>query len=156
MTKDQLDRMLSRASKSVQRLNRDLARVIPYPEEHPKKAIKRIRQSRDAPNKLEQEWLNKLRSLFPDYTFRYGAKRYKLANGLWYKPDITCGHFDVPGLEGFPMESQDKETAWEVKGPKSWRGGFENLKMAAHQWPEVRWILVWKIEGQWHEQLIVA
>jgi hypothetical protein len=62
-----------------------------------------------------------------------------LGNGIWYKPDFT----------GFVDGSY---TAWEVKGPHAFRGGFENLKVAANQYKEINWHLVWKEGGQWKDQ----
>lgn len=103
---------------------------------------RRIRQS-------QKPLLNKLEGrFFSSYLMHLGvrihaqSKRYMLANGLWYKPDFTAV---IAG----------EETAWEVKGPKAWRGGFENLKVAASTWPEVRWILVWEIEHEWRFQVVV-
>ena len=72
------------------------------------------------------------------------SKRYKLGNGIWFKPDMT-GNDTRDG----------RETAYEVKGPHAFRGGFENLKVAAHQWPEVRWLLVWKERGEWKQQEVL-
>jgi len=94
-------------------------------------------------NKLELAWWNVLHAKHPEVKFRAQARRYKLANGLWYKPDITASM-----CNGF-------ETAWEVKGPKAFRGGFEMIKTAAHEWPEVRWLMVWKEGVEWREQLIL-
>lgn len=75
---------------------------------------------------------------------RAQSKRYKLGNGIWYKPDMT-GNDTRDG----------KETAYEVKGPFAFRGGFENLKVAASTWQEVNWILVWKDNGEWKQQKIL-
>jgi len=109
---------------------------------------KRIRQdAKPRLNKLEQEWLTYLRSFWPNqYIFRAQDKRYELANGWWFKPDVTCSLF------------VDRETCWEVKGPKAarWsRRGEMTLKAAARAWPEVRWILVWKEGGEWRTQEVL-
>lgn len=127
--------------------------LIPPLQEQEKGTImkvkRRIRQDRSKPNKLEREWLDWLRAYNPLEQFRFGERRYKLANGTWYKPDVTCqSHL-------WEDTQEHKETAWEVKGTKSWRGGFEFLKIAAHQWPEVRWVLVWKEDGLWNEQEVL-
>lgn len=110
-----------------------------------KPSPKRLRQSsKPLLNKLESEYLERLKLTWPNGIIRAQAKRYMLANGLWYKPDFTAL---LPGSSG--------ETAWEVKGPHAWRGGFENLKMAAHEWPEVQFILAWKQDGEWVSQEIL-
>lgn len=103
-------------------------------------AKKRIRQSaKPLMNKLETDFFLYIMRHLPDAKIRAQAKRYKLANGLWYKPD-------------FIAQVHGRETAWEVKGPHAFRGGFENLKMAAHEWPEVKFILAWKEGGSWNTQ----
>lgn len=104
----------------------------------------RIRQSsKPLLNKLESEYLKMLQShsgceIFPQ------AVRFRLGNGIWYKPDfivITPMH-DVLGIE--------------VKGPKAFRGGFENLKVAASLYKWIRWKLVWKDEqGEWTTQPVL-
>lgn len=102
----------------------------------------RIRQSsKPLMNQLESEWFALLKSSGWMNNLRPQAKRYKLGNGIWYKPDVTGN------------DSRDgRETAYEVKGPHAFRGGFENLKVAAGIWPEVRWILVWKVGEEWRQQ----
>ena len=105
---------------------------------------KRIRQSqKPLMNKLEQEWFDHLVSTFPKLWFCPQTTKFKLGNGIWYKPDITCPYFN--GIF----------TCWEVKGPFAHRGGFENLKVAASKYPEFKWILVWKENGQWKEQTVL-
>jgi hypothetical protein len=111
-----------------------------------KRTVNRLRQSDKPPlNKLETEFYNHLLfSIRESFGIvRQQAKRYKLANGTWYKPDFTSM------VDG-------RETAWEVKGPYSYRAGMDKLKIAAHQWPEVRFVLVWKQDGVWQEQEIRA
>ena len=109
---------------------------------------KRIRQdTKPRLNKLEQEWFDELRNRWPfatmPFKLRTQDKRYELANGWWFKPDVTCSNYE------------GRETCWEVKGPKAarWsRRGEMTLKAAARAWPEVRWILVWKENGEWKTQ----
>lgn len=110
----------------------------------------RIRQSKEEPlNKLEAEWYEIIRRQFPNYPPpRPQCRRYKLGNGIWYKPDFVASSW--PQTSGPAIE-----TAWEVKGPKAFRGGFENLKVAAHSFPEVRWLLVWKEKGEWRQQIVL-
>ena len=71
--------------------------------------------------------------------------RFRLGNGIWYCPDFVR----IP-LDNLPMQ------AIEVKGPHAFRGGFENLKVAANLYPEITWVLVWKDNGIWQEQIILA
>lgn len=94
-------------------------------------------------NKLETEFFEHLKNTLPNIDWRAQAKRFRLGNGIWYKPDVT-------GIVGC------HEHAYEVKGPYAFRGGFENLKVAASTYPEIRWHLVWKhANGVWHEQKVL-
>ena len=121
----------------------------PAPRSAPTTPGKRVRQS-DKPllNGLETEWGHVLRLSYPDRLIHAQDKRYRLANGLWYKPDFTALVLDL-------ARGADRETAWEVKGPFAYRGGFENLKMAASTFPDVKFVLVWKEAGMWKEQIIL-
>ena len=92
--------------------------------------------------------LNKLEAEFQRYEeARIGEKllpqalRFRLGNGIWYKPDFLR----VRGISGRLM-------LYEVKGPHSFRGGFENLKVAAGLYRDMDWRLVWKQSGQWQTQ----
>jgi hypothetical protein len=115
---------------------------------------KRIRQdSKPLMNKLEAEFFNYLKALHAGANIRVQALRFRLGNGIWYKPDF------VTQETSFTVSHQPlkvvKQVAYEVKGPHAFRGGFENLKVAAAQWPEVRWVLVWKEQGQWKQQEVL-
>lgn len=109
------------------------------------KTVKRIRQSsKPLMNKLEAEWFNICVGAYPEGTkFVPQGIRFKLGNGIWYKPDL--------------LVFGEKVYAYEVKGPFAHRGGFENLKVAAYQYPWIRWSLVWKDKKlhQWQEQEIL-
>lgn len=109
---------------------------------HPKLA-KRIRQdTKPLLNKLESEWHTILKEAYPEGTIIIAQGiRFRLGNGIWYKPD-----FVVFGIKTY---------AYEVKGPKSWRGGFENLKVAASQYVNIRWSLIWKEGFHWQEQEVM-
>ncbi len=108
---------------------------------------KRIRQStKPLMNKLESEFFEVLK-----YSFKIiepQSVRLMLGRGIWYKPDFIawpCG-----------LESQDtRMRAFECKGPHSFRGGMENLKVAAHKYPQVKFTLVWKQDGKWQEQTVL-
>lgn len=109
------------------------------------KPAKRIRQSsKPLLNKLEQEWFDVLLIRYPSHAkaIRPQTIRFKLGNGIWYKPDIWCPTLGTWGC------------CWEVKGPHSFRGGIENLKVAASLYPEIKWVLVWKDKG-WQEQEVL-
>lgn len=113
----------------------------------------RVRQS-DKPlmNKIESEYFSILN--VQHLTFqrpRPQAKRYQLANGVTYTPDITASSWpDDEGVEAAV------ETAWEVKGVHSWDDAMVKIKVAAHEWPEIRWFLVWKDPaGRWQKQRIL-
>ena len=71
------------------------------------------------------------------------ALRFKLGNGIWYKPDAVII---------FPDRAIH---AYEVKGPHAFRGGFENLKVAAHLYQQIVWTLAWKDDGEWKTQLVL-
>lgn len=100
----------------------------------------RIRQNHAKRTKLEIQYEAYAAVEFKGHQVLAQAVRLQLANGLWYKAD-----FYVPDLQLFI----------ETKGPWAYRGGFENLKMAAaqHTWAKFR--LVWKERGQWFMQEIV-
>jgi hypothetical protein len=114
---------------------------------------KRIKQdTKPKMNKLESDWLKVLSCQFPNYPRPRGQeKRYLLANGAWYRPDITTTLWPCP-------DGPARETAWECKGPKQMKNvarGILTLKVAAHQWPEVRWVLVWRERGEWLTQEVL-
>ena len=94
-------------------------------------------------NALETEFHESLKRRFPGQDFHPQAKRFKLGNGIWYKPDFSASG-----------KNFSCECVWEVKGPHAFRGGLENLKVAAHQWPETDFYLVWKDDSGWKQQLI--
>lgn len=135
-------------SESVRRLNPHLYSAPPTHSTAPRndsmvvgetKTPKRIRQSqKPLLNALEREWLAFYEKWFTNIHSQ--GIRFKLGNGIWYKPDFVC--FSV-------------KTCWEIKGKHAFRGGFENLKVAAHQYPEFKWVLAWKEGGAWKEQTVL-
>jgi hypothetical protein len=124
----------------------EITGVIVNGETVPVKIPKRIRQStKPLLNKLESEWFEVLKCRWKIIVPQ--GLRFMLANGTWYKPDFIV----------WPVgwESDDHRLrAFECKGPHAFRGGKENLKIAAHQYPQIKWELVWKKDGQWQEQTI--
>ena len=111
--------------------------------ERPARPSRRLRQdTKPLLNKLEMQFKVHYERL-TGHTLIPQAIRFKLANGLWYKPDFIL-YCPTMGLRAF-----------EIKGPHSFRGGFENLKMAAHQYHWIKWTLAWKECGVWQEQIIL-
>ena len=113
----------------------------------------RIRQSaKPILNHLEQDWYDRIKDQYPNYPpIRKQSKRFRIGNGAWYKPDLTCSIYPVAG-------GPARETAWECKGPKQMKNiarGILTLKTAATQWPEVRFVLVWRELGEWKEQEVL-
>lgn len=104
---------------------------------------RRIRQS-------SKPLLNKLETEFKEwYEFRTGRRlmcqaiRFRLGNSIWYKPDFVC------------LNSMGILLCMEVKGPHAFRGGFENLKVAAGLYPDFSWKLWWKSNGSWQYQNVL-
>ena len=107
----------------------------------------RIRQdSKPLLNKLESQWFNMLKASGNVHNLSAQALRFKLANGAWYRCDI------VGWVNG-------RLTGWECKGPSCMKNvarGILTVKIAAAQWPEVDFILVWKERGEFRQQKILA
>lgn len=107
----------------------------------------RIRQdSKPLLNKLESQWFNYLKALGTVTNLSAQALRFKLANGAWYKCDI------VGWVNG-------RLTGYECKGPSCMKGvarGILTVKIAAHEWPEVDFYLVWKERGEFRQQKVLA
>jgi hypothetical protein len=94
---------------------------------------------------LETKALAWLQSIYPSANFHAQAWRVKLANGAWYKVDL-CAFLETHWH------------GWEVKElrGKSATRGILALKCAAHQFPEVRWHLIWRKKGQpWQDQEVL-
>ena len=112
----------------------------------PAAPAKRIRQS-DKPlmNKLETEWARHLICCYPLVKHHHQAVRFCIGNGAWFKPDICVT------IEG-------QLTCYECKGPKEGKNvarGILALKTAAHAFPDIVFILVWKEDGGWKQQRIL-
>ena len=110
---------------------------------------KRLRQStKPLMNKLEAEFYGHLtRTLLPSMVL-VQAISLRLGNGISYRPDFFTPTVACMGDYHFG-------TFYEVKGPKVFRGGFENLKVAAHTYPFFVFALVWLDDGQWQEQIVL-
>ena len=70
-----------------------------------------------------------------------------MGNGCWYCPDF-CVTAELIG-------GKSVETCYEVKGKFAWEDALVKLKVVAHLWPEVKFILAWKNNGEWHEQWVL-
>lgn len=115
----------------------------PNPMPSTEKPRKRIRQdTKPLLNKLETEFGQYLHAFYPSNSIIPQSIRFRLGNGIWYKPDYV-------------MISTDGVQAYEVKGPHAFRGGFENLKVAASLYPSISWVLVWKENCAWQNQAIL-
>lgn len=149
ITLDQLRRQFPNASKSTLQANvRDYGLEVADVGAI-KKEMRRMRQDhKPLLNELEQRWFDKLKADYPGEDFLPQCLRLKLGNGIWYKPDIICFQHYCPEFE------HSRFTAWEVKGPNAWRGGFENLKVAANQYPAVLFMMVWEDNG-WNGQEVI-
>lgn len=137
-----LVRRIQQAMSNVDRLRRDMRPVCNPTAEIPIKAKKRIRQSsKPLMNKLETEFWQQWTGKHTDHLFIQEI-RFRLGNGIWYKPDFVC-------LQSSPI------LAYEIKGPHAFRGGFENLKIAASKYPNICWVLAWKEGFQWQYQKVL-
>ena len=109
-------------------------------------SAKRIRQEeKPLLNKLEADWLMHIHDSYAGESVHSQAIRFKIGNGAWYKPDF-CVFFS------------GKLTCWEIKGPKQGKNvdrGLLALKIAAHLWPEVVFLLVWREDGAWKQQRVL-
>lgn len=129
--------LATHGSASFRKLNPQLFGQAPVPAA----PAERIRQDKKPlMNKLEESYLDQLRFFYPGAEILSQAIRLKIGNGCWYKPD----HF-VPSEKLFI----------ECKGPHAFRGGFEALKIAAsaHRWATFK--LVWRVKGEWREQIVL-
>ena len=109
------------------------------------KPSKRIRQdAKPLMNKLEHQFWQVLCLKYGDGNVKPQALRFRLGNGIFYKPDFVITQPDA-GIVA----------CYEVKGPFAFRGGFENLKVAASLWPTIQWVLVWREGGNWLEQVVL-
>lgn len=142
MTQAQFDKMMANATRSVQLLNRAIAKECPPQPEI--SLAPRVRQSsKPLLNKLEQRYYDEhLKPTLGEHVYAQ-AVRFRLANGAWYKPDFFC---------------PTGKMAWEIKGPKQMKGiarGMLTIKMAAARYPEILWMLVWWENDEWQFQRIL-
>lgn len=105
--------------------------------------VKRLRQSaKPLLNKLETEYHLWLSGRIRCELIKSQSVTLKLANGVKYTPDFFAFH-------------GGRAEAFEVKGSHSWDDAIVKLKVAAHEWPEIQFILVYKRDGQWIEERVL-
>lgn len=154
ITLEELKRICPGASESTLRVNAGNIQVqnmlkaargdITVPKAAP--APIRIRQSTKPDlNKTEARGIAFLQRRYPDALLRVHAKTYVLANGVRYTPEATAI------LDGV-------EHAWEVKGPKIWDDATVKIKVAANEFPEIVWTMIWEDSKtkEWKTQIILA
>lgn len=107
-------------------------------------APKRIRQnSEPVLNKLESEFKDRILSSRHPRIYCQ-CVRLRLANGVTYTPDFAVFSRFLNG-----------NMCYEVKGPHSWDDALVKLKVAAKEYPEIRFVLAWKQDGRWQEQEVL-
>lgn len=107
---------------------------------------KRIRQGEPKLNKWETEWKFIL-EIGGWSHIRAQSIRVRLGNGSWYKGDVSAVNQETGRIH-----------VWEVKGDARMKGvakGILALKVAASQYPEICWTLVWKERGAWKQQEVL-
>lgn len=107
---------------------------------------RRIRQrTKPMMNRLEFEFYRMQSTCANIMNIRTQAITFLIANGVRYTPDFT-----------WRERGTNLTFAIEVKGPKAFDGSLEKLKMAAHEFPDWKWFLVWKDkDGIWREQEVL-
>lgn len=94
--------------------------------------------------------MNKLETAFFEYLKTTGSLEdiypqgitLRLANGCRYTPD-------------FSVFAEECLVCYETKGPFFREDAKIKLKVAAHQYPQIRFYLVQKIEGQWRIEKVL-
>jgi hypothetical protein len=141
------DKRAFRTTPETGKIPQPLGQPVVVRPETAQTPTKRVRQDgKPLMNKLEAQYFNLLSVRNPgNKTLRAQAKKFRLANGAFYKPDFTAV------VDG-------KEHAWEVKGGKRMKDasrGVLIIKVVATLWPEITWTFVTKENGRWNEQLIL-
>lgn len=97
---------------------------------------RRLRQNSSGLNKTEAQYLAILEMLH-DQVFSQSIT-LKLGNGVRYTPD-------------FCVWSEGRMIAYEVKGFMRDDAAVK-IKVAASRFPDIKFFLVWKTDGMWHQQ----
>ena len=107
---------------------------------------KRIRQGEPKLNQWETDWKLLLEASGWSHV-RAQSLRVRLANGSWYKGDVSAVHKGTGRIH-----------VWEIKGNAKMKGvakGVLALKVAAAQYQEICWTLAWKENGAWTQQEVL-
>lgn len=109
---------------------------------------KRIRQGEPKIRPWEAEWKQRL-DFDPVWeNVKAQCYRLRLANGAWYKADVSARNFDDGGIHLF-----------EIKGGRKMKGyakGILALKVAAAQYPEITFHLCYKENGAWKDETVLG
>lgn len=134
---------IQRAIADGNKVLQQLRRVCPKADDPPLTTKKRIRQSsKPLSNKLETEFGAWLHGTYPLATIAEQAITFRLANGVKYTPDwIVFGNIFV--------------SCFEVKGKHTWDDAIVKVKVAASLYPDIRWLMVWKLNGEWMMQSVL-
>ena len=100
-----------------------------------------VSQKTKGPNKLEAAFAAILRAENPGIRIREQSVTLLIANGCRYTPDIFAV---VAG----------QMTAWETKGFLR-EDAAVKIKVAAKEWPEITFFLIWRRAGVWNRQRIL-
>lgn len=104
-----------------------------------------LKQRRGQPSKTELAFELKLRADYPGALIKAQGLTLPIANGTRYTPDFIVS----PAADGVHCV-----IAFEVKGARIWDGSLEKLKIAAAQFPWIKFMLAvrkshtapWRIE----------
>lgn len=112
------------------------------------KQVKRIRQDGRGVNKLEAAALEQVKSWMPDFKCEHHKLTLLLANGLRFTPDICCRNM---------ARDMFKLVFYEVKGPYAREDSLIKIKVAAHEFPDFAFWLLWRDgrTGPWHTQQVL-
>ncbi len=114
------------------------------------------REGRKAPK------LNKTETLWKQELERRGHKiiiaqqiTFKLANGVCYRPDLVT--IDIPWTGvGFSDRRLVEITCWETKAPHRFaKASLAKPKLAAKEFPWIRWKLIRRDKNIWTEEEIM-
>jgi hypothetical protein len=92
-----------------------------------------LRQRRGQPSKTEQAFETILRTMHKGAWLKEQGLTLPLANGLRYTPDFVVV---TPANDGVHLV-----IAYEVKGARIWDGSTDKLKVAAHEFPWIKFML---------------